>query len=356
MKSAWSQRYFLFWLCLASVFHLSISRKSLILSPRGKDRQWIVPPGVRIPPPPTLVVRQNTINKDEFPTVQAAVDALKNRTGAQVIYINPGRMFNPVNFSSAKLNIIFPVVKQPLIIWGNVTYGPEKTEEVVIWDAISAKDAKSNAASATLNVVKDDFSANQNLVVRLSYGLKHFLRASKVKNTYGTGTDTQALALNSKGQRQVIKILSESIVAHNSSANVTLQEQDVMAWFEKAAIGVQLGSQEPITASGKYANDAAGILVFNRAAVFSVGALARTAYLGRPWRSGASVVFQRSYLSDVVKPEGWSLWAADDPRLDSVKFQEFENFGPGSVGERKYSTPVNGPYRPQDVLGVVSFV
>ena len=56
-------------------------------------------------------------------------------------------------------------------------------------------------------------------------------------------------------------------------------------------------------------------------------------YLGRPWRPYSSVVFQQTYISDLINPAGWSKW--DDTRLlGNVFYREFKNTGPGAAGPR----------------------
>ncbi|KAI9617451.1 hypothetical protein KEM48_004905 [Puccinia striiformis f. sp. tritici PST-130] len=258
-------------------------------------------------PQPTIIVRQNTTHPSEFRTIQGAVNSLKDRTGPQVIYIHDGVYREQV----------YVDYDPPLMIRGR-TPNDSGQNFVSIVFALGAKEAKSNEASATLNVLKNDFG----------------LYFVNVTNEYGTGTDTQALAMNAKGDRQ------DFIFGRDSNA-----------WFERLAIPVQKGTKEPITASGRHLNDTAGFYVFNNATVYSAGALPGTAYLGRPWRGGAKVAFQNSNLSDIIHPDGWLAWAPNDPRTESVQFQEYANFGPGAKGKRLYDTPLTSPHLPENILG-----
>ncbi|KAF9614039.1 hypothetical protein IFM89_014839 [Coptis chinensis] len=53
-------------------------------------------------------------------------------------------------------------------------------------------------------------------------------------------------------------------------------------------------------------------------------------YLGRPWKQYSKTVVMQSYLSDAIRPEGWTYW--NDTTLyylESLYYAEFENYGPG---------------------------
>ncbi|CAJ1975702.1 unnamed protein product [Sphenostylis stenocarpa] len=52
-------------------------------------------------------------------------------------------------------------------------------------------------------------------------------------------------------------------------------------------------------------------------------------YLGRPWKQYSRTIFMQSYISDVVRPEGWLEWNGDFA-LDTLYYAEYLNYGPGS--------------------------
>ncbi|GJP49871.1 hypothetical protein CLOM_g9030 [Closterium sp. NIES-68] len=60
------------------------------------------------------------------------------------------------------------------------------------------------------------------------------------------------------------------------------------------------------------------------------------AYLGRPWRAHARVVYMLSYLSDAILPEGWVPWPGED--FGSKLFLgEYRNVGPGAGTSERVS-------------------
>ncbi|GAB4838064.1 hypothetical protein Ancab_027594 [Ancistrocladus abbreviatus] len=52
-------------------------------------------------------------------------------------------------------------------------------------------------------------------------------------------------------------------------------------------------------------------------------------YLGRPWKQYSRTVIMESYLSNVVRPEGWLEWNGD-MFLDTLFYAEYMNSGPGA--------------------------
>lgn len=74
-------------------------------------------------------------------------------------------------------------------------------------------------------------------------------------------------------------------------------------------------------------------------------------FLGRPWREYARVTFQRTAMSAVIRPAGWSVWSADDNHTAHVQFGEFDNRGDGAVGPRaSFATMLSAPVLISDIM------
>lgn len=109
-----------------------------------------------------------------------------------------------------------------------------------------------------------------------------------------------------------------------------------------------------VTASGRSSNDS-GWYVINESKVEAApgsevpdGAY----YLGRPWRTFARVVFQKTNLGKVISPAGWAIWNVGDERLDNITFAEYGNKGPGAKGQRaSFAEKIETPVAIETVLG-----
>ncbi|KNZ62352.1 pectinesterase [Puccinia sorghi] len=281
-------------------------------------------------PNPTIIVNQGTHHPGEFRTIQSAVNSLRNLTGPQVIYVHDGVYREQVYID----------YEAPLIIHGRKPPTSGKNFVTVVF-SLSAKEAKSNQASATLNVLKDE----------------------DVINEFGHTTDNQALALNAQGYRQAFyncafKSYQDTVRAYKGVQLFSRCEISGAVDRFPGSMDVALLPIHPklllecsITASGRHLNDTAGFFVFNNATVYSAGALAGSAYLGRPWGKGAKVTFQNSNLTDVINPAGWLAWSPNDPRTEKVQFQEYGNYGSGAKENRSYNTPLSSPHLPENILG-----
>ncbi|CAA0834597.1 Probable pectinesterase/pectinesterase inhibitor 59 [Striga hermonthica] len=62
-------------------------------------------------------------------------------------------------------------------------------------------------------------------------------------------------------------------------------------------------------------------------------------YLGRPWQQYSRTVVMKSYLDEVVAPEGWSAWGDSDFALTSLYYWEYRNFGLGADTRGRVSWP-----------------
>ncbi|EFP81762.2 uncharacterized protein PGTG_08011 [Puccinia graminis f. sp. tritici CRL 75-36-700-3] len=337
------------------------------------------------PPTGALIVRQgSSTSRGEFSTISAAVASLARLTGPQTIFIYPGTY-------TEKVKITYPY---SLSVQG-YSANPTSTasNQVTVNAAVSAAQAGSNSNSATIWAHSSGIRiSNLNII-----------------NSFGTGRDTQALALASTGNRQAASRIPlksegtayfygshiEGAVGGCSALLTSLNYFDILgkqgnvlnqtksypsqctnqflpfsmhllplacyaldfifgpgsAWFESVVLGVK-SSPTPVITAQRNSPGGGTAFVFNHAQIVSAGAKPGSAYLGRPWSPDASVVYQFCSLSNVINPQGWKIWSPSQPNTDRVNFQEFQNVGPGaSTSARQIGTQRSAQVNIASILG-----
>lgn len=296
------------------------------------------------PPNGALIVRQTNTLPGEYSTIPQAVNALKSLKGPQTIFVYPGTYRLKVSLQ----------YKYPLTLQG-YTSDPSSYagNQVTVSVASSRAESGGDAQSSAIWVRQDDFKMlNINAV-----------------NSYGTGTDTQAVALTSQGSRHVYSMCSFSSYqdtlyvqasrAYFFKCNIEGAVDFIFgagnAWFESANILVKAPKYlATITAQERPGTSSAAKFVFNRSNVVGgPGTPPGSAYLGRPWSEFAAVTFQFCALSNVVNQAGWIGWnPPSDLRTKSVQFFEFQNYGPGSQpGHRSIGKTAQQAIQIGQVLG-----
>ncbi|KAM7272608.1 hypothetical protein ACFE04_027271 [Oxalis oulophora] len=53
-------------------------------------------------------------------------------------------------------------------------------------------------------------------------------------------------------------------------------------------------------------------------------------YLGRPWQQYSRTVVMKSYMGNLISPEGWAPWENTQFGWDTLYYGEYRNYGPGS--------------------------
>ncbi|KAI4344672.1 hypothetical protein L6164_011871 [Bauhinia variegata] len=112
---------------------------------------------------------------------------------------------------------------------------------------------------------------------------------------------------------------------------------DSTALFQNCKILVRKGlpnQKNIITAQGrKHPNDPTGFSIqfCNITADSDLLPSVNTTqtYLGRPWKEFSRTVIMQSYLSNVLRPEGWIEWNGPFA-LDTLYYAEYMNYGPGA--------------------------
>ncbi|KAJ8111689.1 hypothetical protein OPT61_g5770 [Boeremia exigua] len=294
------------------------------------------------PPKGALVVDISGKLSNSYRNVSAAVSALTNTTSGQTIYIAPGTYTEQV---------YIPPLNGPLTVQGYTKDTRSyKDNKVIITGNLSRQTPglANNDATATVRL----WTSNVKL-----YNLD-------IANTFGSApTNGQALALSAQktnqgfygcnftGYQDTIyanegrQIYAKTFV--NGAVDFIFGLR-ASAWFEK--VDIRTIGPGYITANGRDASNNTSIYVFNQADVRGTSG-ANSTYLGRPWRQWSRVIFQRSYLDDVVRPEGWSRWDSVQP-LDNIVYQEYKNHGPGATGQRaSFSSQLSKPVKIEDIFG-----
>ena len=119
------------------------------------------------------------------------------------------------------------------------------------------------------------------------------------------------------------------------------------AVFQKCHILVRKGlpnQKNTITANGRMElNNTAGFSIqfCNISADSDLLSSINTtsSYLGRPWKQYSRTVIMKSYISDIIRPEGWLEWDNNGFALDTLEYGEYMNFGPGGSLSRRVNWP-----------------
>jgi pectin methylesterase-like acyl-CoA thioesterase len=172
-----------------------------------------------------------------------------------------------------------------------------------------------------------------------------------VKNTFGqVNTNGQNLALSAQATNfscYGIQLWGYQDTLYTNTGNQLYAKslivgaidfifgQTATAWFEQ--VDIRTITTGWVMANGRSDASNPSFYVINNSTVEGIDDTvpAGSRSLGRPWRSFARVVFQNTYLSDVITPDGWSVWstAANGSNTQNVTFGEYNNYGPGSVAE-----------------------
>ncbi|KAH6889635.1 pectin lyase fold/virulence factor [Thelonectria olida] len=277
-----------------------------------------------------------------YSTFGQAVAALdKDTTIEQVIFVQPG---------TYEEQVYIPPLAGPLKVQGYTCDSRSYVDNQVTLTY--------NLSRQSPNIVNNDGTATLRL---WSSDVK--LYNLNVANTFGAAaTSGQALALSAQKTDQGFYGCSfegwqDTIYANEGRqiyANTYINGAvdfifglRAAAWFENCDI--ETVGAGYITANGRDAANNTSFYVFNECTVTGTSGEAST-YLGRPWRPYSRVVFQKSYMSNVVDPAGWSRWD-DVQSVENVVYREYKNKGLGSRGVRaNFSSSLTAPIKPVNVL------
>ena len=291
----------------------------------------------------SLIVDVSRKYPGSYANISAAITSLQNKTDAQTIFIFPGTYTEQV---------YIPPHAGPLTIQGYTTNAASYEKNKVT--------ITGNLSRQTPGLANNDATAT----VRLWTSNVKFYNLN-IANTFGyAATSGQALALSAQNTNQGFYGCNftgyqDTIYANEgrqiyagsyiSGAVDFIFGLRAAAWFDK--VDIETVGTGYITANGRDAANNTSFYVFNHAKVTGTSGVNST-YLGRPWRPYSRVVFQKSYLGEVVKPEGWSRWDAVQS-VENVFYKEYKNYGPGAaVGHRaNFSSQLTAPIKAVDILG-----
>lgn len=204
--------------------------------------------------------------------------------------------------------------------------------------------------SATVNVTAENFFA-ENITFQNDFNTTHPQLPA----------GSQALALLVTGDRAVfhnVRLLGNQDTVYAGSRNCAPDGQsciparqyfsdcyiagnvdfifgDGKAVFDQCEIHSTPHSEGFITAQAKHYPDEDSGFVFNQCRLTADPGVTNV-YLGRPWRSYATVVFLNTNMGSHIVPAGWREWHPNETRsIETAFYAEGSSIGPGAqVGQR----------------------
>jgi pectin methylesterase-like acyl-CoA thioesterase len=277
----------------------------------------------------TALAGRITAGATEFPTLQAAVDALPDAGGE--ILLAPGTYREKVNVARAHVRLRGT--------------GRKPGEAVIVWgDAHST--VGGTIKSATLTASGDDFRAD-NLTIRNDF-------------TWQSNDGSQAVALAVTGDRaefRRVRLLGAQDTLYAGSRKCAAEPcpvsrqyfrdcyieghvdfifGDANAFFDRCEIHALAHPEIMLTAHSRTAPEQEKAYVFDHCRI-TADPGAGTIYLGRPWRDYARVIFMNTRMDAAVHPEGWREWTPGaTERLKTAYYAEYRPRGPhASVAHRE---------------------
>lgn len=264
----------------------------------------------------------------DYRTVQQAIDSLSPKGGS--VAIKPGTYREVVHIGKPHVRM--------------VGTGESPDQVTIVFDN-SAGMAGSTFKSATAFVTADDFYA-RNLTFQNDFSKKHQVQPQ----------GSQAVALSITGDRAVfrnVRILGAQDTLYAASRSCQSEDGpciparqyfadcyieghvdfifgDSQAVFDHCEIHALAHPVVMLTAQSRHYPTEPSGYVFDHCKVTSDPEAAKI-FLGRPWRTYATVIFLNTEMDARIDPAGWSEWHAEETRrLESAYYAEYNSSGSGA--------------------------
>ncbi|OWZ04535.1 Pectin methylesterase [Phytophthora megakarya] len=308
-------------------------------------------PNARTEPPAGAIVVDSTgAYKGSFQTVTEGVAKVTNNTDEHTIFVFPGIYHEQVKV---------PILNGPLVLQGYTCDTTSYADnEVTITHTMAQRDLPASVTGVRNKRVSTMlFESPSGMKV---YNLNVANPTGKIKTlgqavaTYVGAPNHGFYGCNFTGYQDTLCANNGSeLFAHTyiSGAVDFIFGLQSKAWFESCDL--ESVGNGAVTANGNTNSSNLSEYVFNNARVFSSSTLMNgTAYLGRPWKPYARVVFQNSELGDVINPQGWQEWNKDN-NTANVYLKEYNNRGPGAATDKRvsFSGQLDAPVKITDILG-----
>jgi polygalacturonase len=312
---------------------------------------------IKVPPEDqTLYVAAS--GSGDYYSIQRAID-LAPTTGA-VISVGPG------------------VYRETLVInkSGLVLRSPyrDASKTVIVFDK-SAGTTGSTFKSATVEVTGQDFLA-ENLTFANDFNRTHAQqpKGSQALALMVSGDRARFLNMRFIGDQDTVYAGSSDCSPPGHEAkqctptrqyfescfiegNVDFIFGNSLTVFDKCQIHSNPHVIGYITAHGKQSQDEQSLFVFQRCKLTADPGVSHV-WLGRPWRSHASVVFLNTEMGAHIEPAGWREWhPGETDYMTSVFYAEYNSSGPGAHPQerdphtKKLTTAEAQRYETKRVLG-----